>query len=388
MKLFYLKIIFILFFVLNINSLYAVDNRNLMGLTLPLYSYPTDEQEGIGTIWDVVAEAATEIPMCIIFGVIRGSGDPVGTPNTDYVHGLNKLRENDAKILAYVETANAHRDIDQVKSDIRDYASNFDIDGIFFDEVSGKIKDINYYNEITNYAKSFNSVKEVMLNSSYLKNDFMQASFADTFLIFENNYEHIATLDTDQYENIDYKSLHVIIHSIQTTTQMQSSIISINQKNITNFYLTDTTFAYLPSFWLEEVAAIKAHNEAEESLYIYTQDDLDEARAQAKLDCKSNPASCDIEVAQVPIWDKVTPINEIVTRLDGETFDINGYYIHYDVGAFSWIYVDKTGRYIAKLEEGSTSNGYLRWTKLKTDTIDYMSAQINDDNTEVTFTAE
>ncbi len=130
-------------------------------LLVPLYSEPTDKQNAIGNIWDAVAEASSGAPLTVIFGVIREDGAPVGTPNSNYTLGLKKLREGNASILAYVETTNGSRDIEDVKTDVLAYANHFDIDGIFFDEVNGDMQFTDYYNKITNYAKSFDSVKKL-----------------------------------------------------------------------------------------------------------------------------------------------------------------------------------------------------------------------------------
>jgi hypothetical protein len=170
------------------------------------------------------------------------------------------LRKGDAEILAYVATTNAARDIEAVKADIKIYAENFDIDGIFFDETSGKLEDLDYYNEITRYAKSFKSVKEVMLNSPYLHKEFIQSSQADSFLIFENSYEHIDTLDIEQYSGIDFTRLHVILHSVTDSQTMKNLITQLNQQKITNLYITDKSFDKLPTFFDDEVSIIQENN--------------------------------------------------------------------------------------------------------------------------------
>jgi hypothetical protein len=229
-------------------------------MLLPLYSEPTDTQDGIGNIWDAAAKASTEIPVCIIFGVIRGSGTPVGTPNEDYLLGLSKLRASGAKILAYVETSNGSRDIEDIKLDVEAYADNFDIDGIFFDEVNGDTKFLDYYNEITLHARSFDSVNEVMLNSPGVGKEFIQGSVAENFLVFENNFRHWDDFDSSEYEGLNYERLHIIVHSVPNSDTMQVVIEDANQKNITNLYVTDEEFAYLPSFWYDEVSFIQEQN--------------------------------------------------------------------------------------------------------------------------------
>lgn len=229
-------------------------------LLIPLYSLPTDTQNGIGNIWDKAANSATKIPVCIIFGVIRGDNEPVGTPSQEYIDGLKKLRDGGAKILAYVETTNAKREIDAIKKDIKAYAQNFDIDGIFFDEVNGKVKFLDYYNEITNYAKSFKKVNEVMLNSSGLERDYIVDSDADSFLVYENSYEYWNEFDSKKYAGIDLTRLHVILHSVDNTQSMKKLVTEVNRQNITNLYITDNEFDLLPTFFDDEVSIIQENN--------------------------------------------------------------------------------------------------------------------------------
>ncbi len=257
----YISLIFILFFIGCGESSSSHEYKpQPLQLLVPLYSLPSDTQDNVENIWDKVALASTKIPVCVIFGVIRGHNEPVGTPTQEYIDGLKKLRDADAKILAYVETNNARRDIQEIKTDVEAYAENFDIDGIFFDETSGNIRDTDYYNEITQYSKSFESVHEVMLNSPGVEKEFILASDADTFLVFENAYEYWNDFDSKKYDGVNLEKLNIIVHTVPNTQAMQTVIDEANQQRITNLYITDKEFDLLPSFFNDEVLTIENNN--------------------------------------------------------------------------------------------------------------------------------
>jgi len=228
-------------------------------MLIPLYSHPTDQD---GELWNSVALAAQKIPITVIFGVIRAEEEPVPTPpDVEYLNGLQQLRNAGVTLLAYVETTNGERPIEDVKTDVKAYSEYYDIDGIFYDEVSNSFDDFTYYEEVTAYAKSFSTVKEVMLNSSYIGKEYIQQSSAENFIIFEGYYVDWLEFDAAQYTGIAAEKLNVIVNQVSDAETMQSSIDSAIERRMGNIYVTDQEFDLLPSFFAEEVNYIAAHNE-------------------------------------------------------------------------------------------------------------------------------
>ncbi len=99
-----------------------------------------------------------------------------------------------------------------------------------------------------------------MLNSPGVQKDFIQQSTADDFLVFENYYEYWDEFNSTEYVGLDYEKLHIILHTIPDADTMRTVIQEANQKNITNLYITNRDFSYLPTFWDEEVSFIKERN--------------------------------------------------------------------------------------------------------------------------------
>jgi secreted trypsin-like serine protease len=104
--------------------------------------------------------------------------------------------------------------------------------------------------------------------------------------------------------------------------------------------------------------------------------------------CQNNPSACGITVSEsnVSSWSTVTPRQSIINATQNQTFDIKGYYIQYNSGAFDWIYISSSKESVYKLEKGSDENGYLRWTDIQTpNNLTYDSIMFSDNNATVTF---
>ncbi len=269
----YLKHLLILLLLSSV-ALLAADKKPI-GMIIPLYSYPTDEQDGIGLIWDAVADAGKDISITVI----------MGSANADDEHrdGIEKLHQSNIRVLAYVSTALSTseesppqpRDIDEVKSDIEYYATNFDIDGIFldeglaFDELENGEDLFDYYQDVDEYAKSFSQVKDVMLNVSYIIKEDIERSNIDDFIVLENNITNWQeTFLPSQYNGLDFTKLHIIVHTIEDAQTMKDVFNHSAHDMIENVYFTDNEFKHLPSYWFEEVETIKAYNDSLKARHI------------------------------------------------------------------------------------------------------------------------
>jgi len=166
------------------------------------------------------------------------------------------------------------RDINSVKFEIDEYASNFDIDGIFldeglaFDELENGEELFDYYEEVTAYANSFENVQTVMLNVSFIIKEDIERSSIDDFLVFENHISNWDSFLPSQYQGLDYKRLYSLVHGDYDTETMQNLLQESVENNITNVYFTDTEFHSLPSFWYDEVNAIQAYNNQQAATFL------------------------------------------------------------------------------------------------------------------------
>jgi hypothetical protein len=253
--------------------LQAVEKKPI-GMIIPLYSYPTDEQEGIGLMWDAVADAGKDIAITVVMGS--------AVADDEHSAGIEKLHQSNIRVLGYVSTALSTseesppqpRDIDEVKSDIEYYATNFDVDGIFldeglaFDELENGEELFDYYQELDEYAKSFSQIKDVMLNVSFVIKEDIERSTINDFVVFENRLSNWESFLPSQYDGLDFNRLHIIVHEIYDVETMQDIFSQSAQEKIENVYFTDNEFSHLPSYWFEEIETIKAYNNSLKAGYV------------------------------------------------------------------------------------------------------------------------
>ncbi len=219
-------------------------------MLIPLYSHPKDEH---GQLWRRVVAAAKKTPLTVIFGVIREDATHVGRPDSDYLQGLRLLHDADIKVLAYVETSYGSRTMKDVKEDVKAYSQDFTIDGIFFDEVSGNMDHLAYYEVLISYARSFNAVEEVILNSSYIDKVFIDRSSADSLIVFEGDYPQWLTFDASDYTGIAPQRMNAIVNKVTDVQSMKNVMDSALNRQLGTIYITDQAFDLLPSYFTQEI---------------------------------------------------------------------------------------------------------------------------------------
>ena len=114
------------------------------GIIVPLYSYP-------GEIWDDLIKEKNLHPSVPIIAIINPDSGP-GVRDPNYVAGIKKLQSAGIIVLGYVYTQKIDTVI--IKNHIYDYKNWYNIDGIFFDQMSNVSGNEIFYSNLNNYAKS------------------------------------------------------------------------------------------------------------------------------------------------------------------------------------------------------------------------------------------
>ncbi len=221
-------------------------------ILVPLYSYPTDKN---GEYWQKTAQAGNEVPVCVIWGII-------GNVDTGfYRQWLEELRTGqNVKLLAYVATTNAERNPDSIKAKVKFYAENFDIDGIFFDEVNSSKDKTGYYKDLTDYAKSFSNIETVILNSPYAPPEFATITGADAVLFYENTSKYWNDFDWEAYSSLPSEKKAAIISGVWLKSKMKKIIEEAAARGFGYVFVTNRGYDKLPTYWEEEVEVIKSLN--------------------------------------------------------------------------------------------------------------------------------
>ena len=131
-----------------------------IGPFIPLYN-----ADPKAAVWDDVVNYAKQYPINVFRVVVKpysGSSGFGGLPDTakvDWNNTIDKLQDavNDGiYVFGWIDTDEANKSVSDVKDEIEEYATESQVNGIFLDNMSTSTSDIDYYDEIADYAKSFN----------------------------------------------------------------------------------------------------------------------------------------------------------------------------------------------------------------------------------------
>jgi hypothetical protein len=115
------------------------------GVIYPLFGYPS-------SMWDDMIKYRRAHGSLPWIAIINPHNGPEASPSIkSYV---DRMRDSNIQVLGYVSTFWGAVSVETVKQDINEYARYYDLDGIFFDEMSNQQEYVEFYREITEYAKT------------------------------------------------------------------------------------------------------------------------------------------------------------------------------------------------------------------------------------------
>jgi spherulation-specific family 4 protein len=229
---------------------------------VPAYFYPVNNSP-----WDDLNAAASRIPVTAIMN--PGSG-PGNFQDSNYVGAVDSLRSAGGKVIGYVSTSWGNRSAAVVKADIDKYVSWYNIDGIFFDEMTntGTNGTLNYYQDIYDYVKSINSGWEVMGNpGTSTTESYLTRPVADSLIVTENvGASYPGYTPSSWNYNYDPSAIGHLVHTAATEADMLNYLDLAVQRNAGQVYITDDVLGNpwdtLPSYWDAEVTRIEEINNA------------------------------------------------------------------------------------------------------------------------------
>jgi Spherulation-specific family 4 len=253
------------------------NDRSPLQILLPLYIYP-NWYDKKNYVWQQVIISAKKVP---IVAIINPNNGPNHTPpNSDYQQGIKDLHQAGVKIIGYVHSNYAKRDLQAVEIDIDLYLDRFNVDGIFIDEAANTPDKISYYQQIYRYIKHRSSQGKSPKASSYnviinpgvdVDEGYFSQPVADTIVIFENYHKAWDNYRPPAYVK-KYSSQHfaALIHTTTDRKLMKSTIDRAVKSKFGYVYVTsdstDTTnrnpWDTLPGYWQAEVNYIQQLNHA------------------------------------------------------------------------------------------------------------------------------
>ncbi len=250
------------------------ERHSQLQILLPLYIYPNwyDKNK---YIWKQAIAAAKKVPIVAI--VNPNSGPDRAPPNADYQQGIRDLHQAGVKVIGYVPTNYAKRDLKAVKADIDLYIKYFNVEGIFIDEATSTPEKIGYYQQIYRYIKS-HSPPDLQRHSSYLviinpgvivDEGYLSQAVADTIVVFENDRQNWTNYRPPTYFK-KYSAQHfaALIHTTANKKLMKSTLDRVAKSQFGYVYVTDDTIETadrnpwdtLPTYWQAEVNYIQQLN--------------------------------------------------------------------------------------------------------------------------------
>ena len=217
-------------------------------IAFPMYEYPT-----IGTLWDDIYAAGSQVPW-IIANPASGPGTSVDPIYTTYLNN----KPSSQRAVGYVNMGYGSVPIAQVLSDVDDWYTMYpQVSGIFFDllQNGGAAADVCYAATVHNYVKSKHPNDMVVMNPG-ANVELAYEPYGDIFANAENTYANYTSWVpyTDGFEN-NAAYANRFWHIVHTASAGQlANALSLTRTNNAGWVLiTDedmpNPYMAVPSYW-------------------------------------------------------------------------------------------------------------------------------------------
>src|SRR5712692_5067107 len=138
------------------------------GVMISLYISPTSNTcgqyggPGTSNCYDAIISVHNLHPSVPMVAKVNPASGPGTAPDVTHLNGYNKLKAAGITVLGYVPThyaADPNKSIAISEGKIDAYKNWYNLDGIFFDEMSNNAADAPYYSTVSNYAKNVDGMK-------------------------------------------------------------------------------------------------------------------------------------------------------------------------------------------------------------------------------------
>ncbi len=174
----------------------TLDNNNLK-LLIPMYVYPKNNSID----WQDLLDFKSVNPNSDITIIINPENGDFNTTDENYIQAIKNAKAQGIRLIGYVYTQYGTRDISETEANIdawRDLYKQYGVSGIFFDESSDKQEDVDYYKNISAYARG-EGLPFIVLNAGTITDSsYFEDDIADVIVDFEGDYESF-TKDTLQW---------------------------------------------------------------------------------------------------------------------------------------------------------------------------------------------
>lgn len=216
----------------NVIPSYAVTSS--IGIIIPLYTYP-------GSTWNTVINEKMQHPSVPIIAIINPNSGPGAVKDQNYATGINNLKEAGVTVLGYVTTVYSTRDANLVMSEIDRYYSWYNIDGIFFDEMSTSLSNVAYYSSLDLYTKSKGATFTVGNPGTDTISSYVGT--VDNIIIYETSGLPDLSILGGWHLNYDKSNFSLLAYAVPS---MSDTFVNNVSDMVGYLYLTDDN---LPNPW-------------------------------------------------------------------------------------------------------------------------------------------
>jgi hypothetical protein len=205
------------------------------GVIVPLYTSSLGD-------WTPVVDAKAAHPGVPIVGIINPKGGPGSAPDSSYSTLVGQLRSAGIVVLGYSDTFYGQRNASAVEAEIHDYATWYNVSGVFLDQMAYQAGHESYYGSLTAYSRSLGLT--MVVGNPGVDPVKGYAGTVDTIVIYENSgFPYPATLGGwhTGYPKTNWAILPYNVPSLDRSCVVSASYY------VGYVYATDRTF--YPSPW-------------------------------------------------------------------------------------------------------------------------------------------
>ena len=211
----------------------TTENSKISSL-IPLYINPTDFDENTKEVLQHIVDNTEET-----ISIINPNSGPGDEMSQNYVDFIKELHNMNSKVIGYVATGYAQKNLDDIKSEIDKYSQFYSLDGIFFDETDiSNAKNNDQYKELASYVRSKGYDIVAVNAGTKVPQEFIDENIYDIVLTFENTYERFKEFNENENSSSTVSKQSILIHGFDPTDDKQEVIDKCEALDYKYIYIT------------------------------------------------------------------------------------------------------------------------------------------------------
>lgn len=225
--------------------------RTKIRLLIPAYFHPVTGKQN----WEKLLRASESHEVIAVVNPASGPGEK---PDPSYVSLLKKAESSQLKLLGYVTTDYAKRDLSAVKEDVDRWLRFYpQIDGFFLDSQASSAKHLKYYQDLSRYV--LQNRKDLLLVSNPGTDcdpELYQQTPIDAFCRSEGKKVHWA-----EGEKLAGDREVILVYGIGKAEQMQQIVEEAKKRKVGYLFVTEDVLPNpwdsLPTYWDAELTSVQ-----------------------------------------------------------------------------------------------------------------------------------